>query len=104
MTLNTNLPVMVFIDFKICLPTKKKIKPNTKAKPKTLCSSQFESKNLYFRVFESESTLFEPKNFIPDNQDPIFAGYGYNLHVIFIYVWTPDTGHLTHDMRHVVGG
>ena len=24
--------------------------------------------------------------FIPDNQDPIFAGYGYNLHVIFIYV------------------
>ena len=28
MTFKTNLPVMVFIDFKICLPTKKKIKPN----------------------------------------------------------------------------
>ena len=38
-------------------------------------------------AFKSESTLFEPKFFIPDNQDPIFAGYGYNLHVIFIYVW-----------------
>ena len=25
--------------------------------------------------------------FILDNKDPIFAGYGYNLHVIFIYIW-----------------
>ena len=54
-------------------------------KPKTLSSSQFEYKNSFFRVFESESTLFEPKFFIPDNQDPIFAGYGYNSQVIFIY-------------------
>ena len=28
MTFKTNLPVMVFIDVKICLPTKKKIQPN----------------------------------------------------------------------------
>ena len=39
-----------------------------------------------FRVFESESNLFIPKFCNPDNQDPIFAGYGYNLQVIFIYV------------------
>ena len=33
----TNLPVMVFIDFKICLPTKKKFKPNGPPKqPKSL--------------------------------------------------------------------
>ena len=38
-------------------------------------------------VFESQSTLFKPNFFIPDNQDHIFAGYDYNLHVIFIYVW-----------------
>ena len=93
---------MVFIDFKICLPTKKKIKPNRAPKqPKSnvytikkqptktlkhLIQANW-NKRLYFRVFESESTLFEPKNFIPDNQDPIFAGYGYNLHVNFIHVW-----------------
>ena len=36
-------------------------------------------------VFDSESTLFEPNFFITDNQDPIFAGYGYTLWVIVIY-------------------
>ena len=54
-------------------------KKNSPLKPKTLCLS-------HFSVIQSESTLFEPKFFVPDNQDPIFAGYGYNLHVIFIYV------------------
>ena len=37
MTFKTNLPVMVFIDFKICLPTKKKIMPNGPPKqPKSI--------------------------------------------------------------------
>ena len=36
------------------------------------------------------TALFTPIFFIPDNQDPIFADDGYNLHVIFIYVcYTP---------------
>ena len=30
---------------------------------------------------------FEHYFFIPDNQDHIFADHGFNLHVIFIYVW-----------------
>ena len=92
-----NLPIMVFIDFKICLPTKKKIKPNGPPKQSksivytikiahSLCSSNIESKNLHFKVFESESTLFEPKIFIPENQDPIFASHGYKLQVILIYI------------------
>ena len=59
-----------YLDFKIC-----------QAK-----LSQFESKHLHFGVFESESTLFQPKIFMPDNQDPIFADYGYDLKVNYIYV------------------
>ena len=68
---------------KFCLYYEKK--PSI-LKPKKLCSSKFESKNLHFRVFESESTLYEHIFFISDIQDPFFACYGYNLQVIFIYV------------------
>ena len=91
---------MVFIDFKICLTTQKNTKPNGPQKqPKSIVytikiahlnlkhfvQANLDFKKLHFRVFESESTQLEPNFFIPDNQDPIFAGYGYNLHVIFIY-------------------
>ena len=95
MTFKTNLPVMVFIDFLICLPSKKKNKPIKPLKqPKSLVylnkTSYFNPKTIvqaHFRIFKYKSYLFEPIFFIPDNQDPIFAGYDYNLHVIFIYVW-----------------
>ena len=50
-------------------------------KKENLYFRQFKSKNSHFRVFDSESNLFEPIYYIPDNQDPIFAGYGYNLQI-----------------------
>ena len=86
---------MVVIDFLICLPSKKKNKP---IKPLIQLKSfvylhktaHFTLKTFvhpHFRIFKKESNLFEHIFFNPDNQDPIFAGYGYNLHVIFIYIW-----------------
>ena len=84
------------------LPVTNQIKPNGLTKQprsygytiktakldlKQFVQANLNKKNPHFRVFESESNLFEYKFLNPDNQDPIFAGYGYNLHVIFIYVW-----------------
>ena len=88
------MPAMVFIDFLICPPTKKK--PNGPLKQtakKSLVylneTDHFNPKTfvqVQFAKFKYKCNQFEPYFFIPDNQDPIFAGYCYNLHVIFIYV------------------
>ena len=72
------------------MPRKKKNKPIKPLKElKSLVyldkTAHFNPKTFikaHFRLFKYEYNLFEPKFFIPDNQDPIFAGYGYNLHVI----------------------
>ena len=52
MTFKTNLPVMVFIDFLICLPSKKKKKPIEPLKqPKGL-------------VYLNKTALFNPKTIV----------------------------------------
>ena len=94
---------MVFIDFKNCLPTTKKIKPNRPPKqPKRIVYTtntayldltQLVEANLNLKICISGYLNQNPPYlnlifFIPDKQDSIFAGYGYNLQVIFIYVCT----------------
>ena len=85
---------MVFIDFLICQPCTHKNKPIGPLKQlKSLVNlnktDHFNPKafvQAHFRIVKLEYNLFEPNFLIPDNHDPIFASYGYNLHVIFIYV------------------
>ena len=55
MTFKTNLQVMVYIDFKICLPIKKKIKPNRTPK---------EGKSFVYTI---KTAHFDHKHFVQAN-------------------------------------